>query len=814
VSADGDRLDELAGAILDGTPIDWDAADEAAVPADRPFVRQLKAIAAIAEVQRGEELGTWGPLRLLERIGQGASGEVYRAWDPRLDREVALKLMQAREAASEERASSIIEEGRMLARVRHPNVVTIYGAERIGDRIGIWMELVAGRTLHQLVVEEGRRFSPREVAAIGETLCHALSAVHAAGLLHRDVKAQNVMMGADGRVMLMDFGAGGEESRPSETGLAGTPLYLAPEVLSGEGAATVRSDVYSTGVLLFFLLTGTYPVAGIDLQDLRAAHAAGRRRALRPVRPDVLRTLRRAIEKAMDPEPARRFPTASALAAALRRSATVTRRLAAAAALAAGILVLAALAGWRPGTAGPLRAARPQIAVLPLASLSAAPDDESFADGLTDEIIRNLGTVQGLDVRSRTSSFAFKGRRQAVGDIGKQLRVGYVLDGSIIRAAGRLRVNAQLVKVDGEVSLWSERFERELTVPDILRVQDEISRRIVDSLRLTLHGGQRRYDTNLETYELFLKARTLADRQGDRDPLQAVRLFERVIAADPGFAPAHAGLVLAYAHLSMTPYFGVPLEKAHPAMRASAAEALRLDPTLADAQAARGWVLAREFRWVEAERAFRRAIELNPGLLSTYTSFTFSTLQPLNKVGAAEALLQEAARRDPFDNHVQRALARVLLEAGRGEEAVSVLRALRRVDSELPQVDALMGRALLHAGRFEESLPFLERRRERALDPASGPHPWVALAYVKLGRRAEAEELARRYDHMPYRRAIINAALGNRERMYHGLEQMAREETQRLVLLVRDPGFAPYRADDRYKNLLRRVHLEPGQQGG
>jgi TolB-like protein/tetratricopeptide (TPR) repeat protein len=808
VSDDDARREELAGAILDGTPVDWDTAGRELPAADRPFVRELKAIAAIAGAQRAEQPETWGPLRLLERIGQGAFGEVYRAWDPRLDRQVALKLMDAAPSSSDSLATSIIEEGRLLARVRHPNVVTIYGAERIDERVGIWMEFVEGRTLHEIVVDEGRRFPARETAAVGETLCNALEAVHGAGLVHRDVKAQNVMLASDGRVALMDFGAGRDVREPSQESMAGTPLYLAPEVLTGSSGPTVRADVYSTGVLLFFMLTGTYPVTGSDLQDLRAAHSAGRRRSLKSLRPDVPGELRRIVERATDADPARRYPTASALGAALRR-ATAPKWRATAGAVAAGALLLAALAAWRPGTAGPAGAVRPQIAVLPLASLSAAGDDESFADGLTDEIIRNLGTVQGLDVRSRTSSFAFKGKRQAVAEVGKQLRVGYVLDGSVTRAAGRLRVNAQLVRVDGEVSLWSERFERELTVPDILRVQDDISRRIVDSLRLTLHGGQRRYDTSLETYELFLRARALADRQGDKDPLQAVRLFEKVIAADPGFAPAHAGLVLAYAHLSMTPYFGVPLERAHPAMRASAAEALRLDPMLPDAHAARGWVLAREFQWVEAEEAFRRAIALNPGLLSTYTSFTFSTLQPLNRLVEAEALLREAARRDPFDNHVQRALARVLVEGGKGNEAVSVLEPLWRVDPALPLIDSLMGRALLLAERFEESLPLLERRRERALDPSGGPHPWVALAYMKLGRRAEVEDLARRYDHLPYRRAIINAALGNRERMYDGLEQMAREETQRLVLLLRDPGFRPYRADERFKNLLRGVNLEP-----
>ena len=212
--------------------------------------------------------------------------------------------------------------------------------------------------------------------------------------------------------------------------------------------------------------------------------------------------------------------------------------------------------------------------------------------------------MRGLDVRSRTSSFALKGTRHDVAEVVRQLHVGYVLDGSVARAGGRLRVQAQLVKVDGEVPLWSERYERDLTVPDILGIQDDISRAIVNHLRLALGRGQRRYETSLETYELFLRARGLAERQGDTDPLQATKLFEKVIAQDPTFAPAYAGMVLAYAYLSMTLYQGVPFEKAHAAMRAAATEAVRLDPMLADAHAAQGWVHAREFRWGEAERGF------------------------------------------------------------------------------------------------------------------------------------------------------------------------------------------------------------------
>ena len=808
MSSEDAGLDAVAGAILDGTPVDWRAIDSTAAPPDRALLRHLKTIAAIAGAQKAEMPETWGALRLLERIGRGAFGEVYRAWDPRLDRQVALKLMPADLAERNQIATSIIEEGRLLARIRHPNVVTIYGAECIDGQVGLWMEYVDGRTLHQFVVGERRRFSPSEVVEIGQALCSAVAAVHQSGLLHRDIKAQNVMVANDGRVALMDFGAGGDLSAPSGASVAGTPLYLAPEVLSGASRPSVAADVYSIGVLLFFLLTGSYPVVGKDVDDLRAVHTSGERRSLRTLRPDVARRLRRLVERAIDPDPVRRYPTASAFGTALGR-VRVARWKRLSAGLVTAALAIAALVISGYSARGPASSDRPQIAVLPLANLSSGPDGESFADGLTDEIIHNLGSVRGLDVRSRTSSFAFKGERRRIADVGRQLGVNYVLDGSVARAGGRLRINAQLVKVDGEVSLWSERFDRELTVPDILTVQDDISRAIVNSLRLALNRGQRRYDTSLETYELYLRARALAERQGDVDPLQATKLFEKVIASDPTYAPAYAGLVLVYVYLSMMPYQAVTFEKAHPLMRKAATEAVRLDPMLADAQAAMGWVYAREFRWAEAEHAFRRAIALSPGLMFSYTSFAFSTLQPLGRLAEAEQLLHEAAERDPFDNNVQVALAHVFLQAGRSADAIAVLERLRRLDSSLPKVDNLLGRALVLAGRFEESLPLLERRRERLLDPAGAPHPWVAFAYVKLGRRGEAERLARTYDRLPFRRAIINAALGERDRMYDGLQEMVEREPQRLVLLLRSSELAPYRGEERFKQLLQRVNLEP-----
>src|SRR5262245_33964904 len=291
-------IDDLANAVLRGTPIDWAGAEASADESSRPVLAELRVVAELADVHRrlplhdpaaasaapGDRDGAvthWGHLRALERIGGGAFGDVYRAWDTRLDREVALKLTDAEPAGTNDPPSPIIQEGRLLARVRHPNVVTIYGAEQIGARIGLWMEFVRGRTLKQ-IVDAGNVFSGPEAAHIGIALCRAVAAVHGAGVLHRDIKAQNVMLEDEGRAVLMDFGTG-RELADYGTDVAGTPLYLAPEVLAG-GDATAESDVYSLGVLLYYLVTGAYPVRAETVSDLRLAHQRRERVPIRTAR--------------------------------------------------------------------------------------------------------------------------------------------------------------------------------------------------------------------------------------------------------------------------------------------------------------------------------------------------------------------------------------------------------------------------------------------------------------------------------------------------------------------------------------------------
>jgi len=335
-----DWLGELAAAVADGRALDWDATESRARNADeRASIRGLRAVAAISlahseltlsdaseslsvrsllqVVEDTSTPATWGSLQILDRVGRGRFGDVYRAWDPNLAREVALKLLRHRDIGSTSVDREVTEEGRLMARVRHENVVTVYGAQRIDGRTGLWMEFVEGRTLEAELKERGP-FTASEVAKAGIELCRALTAVHDAGLIHRDVKTQNVLRNKSGRLLLGDFGTGRDviEERETPGQLAGTPSYLAPEVFAGSHAS-VQSDVYSLGVLLFRLATGTYPVATGSVSEIRAAHATHQRRSLNAIRREFPKQLTARIERAIEPNPSHRYRTAAEMETAL-----------------------------------------------------------------------------------------------------------------------------------------------------------------------------------------------------------------------------------------------------------------------------------------------------------------------------------------------------------------------------------------------------------------------------------------------------------------------------------------------------------------
>ena len=565
MAGDDPVVDDLAGAILDGSPVDWVDAERRIDASSEDVLRSLRILATVADLQREVQGSTppsptqpappapvdsWGHLRLLELIGRGSFGDVYRAWDPKLDREVALKLLWAG-GQTDLGSSSIIDEGRLLARVRHANVVTIHGADQIAGRIGLWMEFVRGKSLDELL-RDGEAFSGQAVAEIGIALCGALSAVHGAGLLHRDIKAQNVIRADDGRTVLMDFGTGREAGR-SGSDLAGTPLYMAPEVLGGQPASE-QSDIYSLGVLLYHVLTNAYPVNGRTIDEVRKAHDGSVRASLRDARPDLPARLARIIERAIDPVRARRYASAEALGADLRSATARPRGLAKAlVTILVAAAVVIAWTQWGPSGDGTHRS----VAVIGFRNTSGDIADAWLSTALSEMLTRELaagGVVRAAshgDVARMTSDLGFVDANglgpDALRRIGRHLGSQIVIFGSYVALKAqatrivRLDLTVREAATGKFVGQWTETgtetglFDLAAHAGTRLRYtlgMQNLSASDADALRASRPASpqaMRQYAEGLQKLRQF-------------DGAAARLLFEQTVAADPAFAPGHAAL--------------------------------------------------------------------------------------------------------------------------------------------------------------------------------------------------------------------------------------------------------------------------------
>jgi TolB-like protein/Flp pilus assembly protein TadD len=431
------------------------------------------------------------------------------------------------------------------------------------------------------------------------------------------------------------------------------------------------------------------------------------------------------------------------------------------------------------------------IAVLPLTNLSEDPANDYFADGLTGEIIRNLSIIDGLAVRSQTSSFGFKGKPRNVRETGKQLEVDYILEGSVQRAGQKLRINAQFIRVRDDLPLWSEKFDRELT--DVFAIQDEISRGIVNSLRLKLGRGRRRYETSVEAYDLYVRARgQLIQRGADAQP-QIIAPLKEAIAKDPSFAPAYAGLALAYAYQSGQFQFAIADEVEK--MRVAAEKAIQLDPLLAEAHYALGMAYARNGKWEQSEKSFRRAIEIDPGSYESYDYYVMWFLLPLGRIEEALRQARAAEKADPLSPVVHNVLGYVLHAAGRYDEAASYF---ERLPADFTLRNAFLGQARLGQGRIGEAIQILETAFHRGI---------LGCAYARAGRREEAEKLAAESSLNPFNQAQTFACLGDKDRAFEALDRAGAVGPVRMGRMLTYQGFSLLRGDSRLKGLRKKVGL-------
>jgi TolB-like protein/Flp pilus assembly protein TadD len=439
------------------------------------------------------------------------------------------------------------------------------------------------------------------------------------------------------------------------------------------------------------------------------------------------------------------------------------------------------------------------IAVLPLENLSHDPGSDYFADGLTDELIRNLSLIEGLSPRSQTSSFAFKGRPRNVREVGRELEADYIVEGSVLRVASQLRVDVQLVRVRDDFPLWSVRYDRRLT--DVFAIQDEISRGIVNSLRLKLGRGRRRYETSAEAYDLYLQARALGVQQGLTGELQSVTWFEQAIARDQSFAPAYAGLAAALTARSGAGEADSPDELTE--MERAAEKALELDPLLAEAHGALGMVYAFQSQWERSEKSFRRGLELDPNDPVIYGNFALSLLFPLGRIEEAVRELQMGVKKNPVAPRLRYILANALMAAGRFDAAA---RYCENLPEGFPGKSEWLGRARLGQGRIQEAIQIFEAAARQHTDVEDTAKGFLGFAYGRAGRRDEAEKLAAGTS-KPYNQALTFAGMGDRERTLGALERMASLGPVRLGRDLNYPEFALVRGDPGLKALRRSVGL-------
>jgi serine/threonine protein kinase/Tfp pilus assembly protein PilF len=806
----------------------------------------MEVAAGLLGEQKGRSLEgqSLSHYQVLTLIGAGGMGEIYLAEDTRLRRKVALKVLSSASTRDADRVRRFKQEARAASSLNHQNIVTIHEIGQVDSTQYIVTEFVEGETLRQQM----RKSKPGIGAAleVAAQVASALSAAHSAGIVHRDIKPENIMVRPDGLVKVLDFGlaklttqsratvhgnASTIDKRLTEPGqVMGTPRYMSPEQARGV-EVDARSDIFSLGVVLYEMIAGRPPFVGATTTDVIISIMQQEPAPL----PGAPRELEQIVAKALCKEQEERYQTAKELLSDLKgftqllesETASVHVRDAAEPsvsdlpmgayalsiwskgklvaprarlwALAASVVILLVLgwlglARWTPEKS--VTPKPPAIAVLPFENHSSEPESEYFVDGLTDEIIRNLSLIEGLEVRSRTSSFVFKDKPRNIREVGEQLKVDWVVEGSVLPLAGNLRVNAQFVRVADDVPLWSGRFDRELK--DVFAIQDEISHGIVNNLRLKLGRGRRRYETSVEAYGLYLHARALPIRGISLD--ESIGRFGQVIAKDPSFAPAYAGLAAAYAWRS------VSFPSDHPAdelgkMRAAAEKAIQLDPLLAEAHDALGLAYAREGQWEQAEKSFRHSIELDPNRSDTYVHFARWLLWVLGRLDEALQQLRVAEKADPLSARVQAALADILISTGRYDEASDYG---KKLPADYSFKGQLLARARLNQGRIDEAIQLLTNDRTLSTNPQT--RGFLGYAYARSGRREEAEKMAAasRY---PNEQALIYAGLGDKDRSFAALDRMAALGSIRLGVYLNRPELALVRGDPRLAALRKKIGL-------
>jgi len=732
-----------------------------------------------------------GPYKILSALGVGGMGEVYRATDTKLGRDVALKVLPAEMVCNSERLARFQREARAVASLNHPHIVTLYSVEESDGVPFLTMEYVPGESLDRRIPPGGLQVS--QMIEIARALAEALVAAHEKGIIHRDLKPANIMLTPESRVKILDFGLAKEtgSTKPDDAtvdqtqvgSIVGTPAYMSPEQVLGR-AVDVRTDIFSLGLVLHEMATGRRAFQATTSAELVSAVLRDTPPVVTDVRPELPAELGRLIRRCIEKDPQHRWQTARDVANELRDLEQVRRQIVAPA----------------PDRSGP------SVAVMPFQNLSPDPEGEYFSDGLAEEILNALSQVEGLTVAARASSFYFKGKTTEMAEIASRLRVANVLQGSVRRSGNRVRVTVQLVDLRNGFQLWSERYDRQME--DIFAIQDEIARGIAERFKVAF-GSARRSTTSVEAYELYLKGRHLWHQRSPATLRAAIKSFEDAIQLDPQYALAYSGLADSYGILQF--YGWMPPEEGRKPARDAMLQAVRLAPELWEVQFSRGFYsIYFERAWHDSGPHFKQALAINPrsSLANVYYGLFLETS------GRSEEAVPygvKACELDPLSPVIHCVSTPIFLNTERYAEAER--RANHALEMQPDYMFALWVRslALSGMGRHEEAIASMERAIMLSRAPIFTGI--LGLVYARAGRQDDAIRLLReiedrgsRGEYIPsFSKVAIFVGTGDLAGMRTSLAEVIAAATSPLpVRVICGKYLEGYRSDPE----IRQLHLD------
>jgi serine/threonine-protein kinase len=744
---------------------------------------------------------------IVEQLGEGGMGVVYRARDTHLDRFVAIKVLPPAKMSDPDRKRRFVQEAKAASALNHPNIITIHDVSQTDGMDFMVMELVNGRPLDHIIPKTGMPW--RDVVTCGIQMADALAAAHSAGIVHRDLKPANIMVCESWRIKVLDFGlaklADPELTSISQTysieqfsrehAVMGTVAYMSPEQAEGK-RVDHRSDIFSLGLVLYEMLAGHRAFEKKSGLSTLISIVHQQAEPLRKSSSDIPAELDRVVQRCIRKEPERRFQQMIELKLALEDIRQGT---------------------YQPRQDEPHEA--PSIAVLPFANMATGGENDYFSDGLSEEIITALAKVPGLRVAARTSAFAFRGHEADVREIAQKLNVGTVLEGSVRRAGNRLRVTAQLVNAADGYQMWSERYDR--TAEDVFAIQDEISAAIVSALRSRLVTADTKEENiqvprsgprpvSLEAHEAYLKGRFYWNRRTWDGLKRGIEYFNQAIAKDPLYALAYVGLADCYNLLGY--YNERPPHDAFPLAKAAAAKALLLDDSIAEAHASLGYAtLFYDWKWKEADREFRRAIELNPSYPSAHQWHGWYFFA-IGRVDDAVAAMRHAHALDPLSPIISDHLGISFMTAGMFDEAMRHFLQTLELDPSFVLTHLALGS--LYTAKKETAKAVEHLEKAVLISDGKLGLGLLGRTYAVAGDAAKAQQVLARIEATgatryvsPFERALVYDGLGDLEECFEWLEKAFSARTSDLIRFKLYAWSEAVRDDPRFQELVNRIGL-------